>query len=101
MDLEYMGRLMLSCAIFAPGLILLAFLSFLGLIMLAEKANMFRKSRRVELGANALVSGATARNPTPGRIAAALTEAIASEAAEGENAPGTDSEKVHNLRKDG
>lgn len=95
MDLEYMGRLVLSMAIFAPGLILLAFLAFLGLVMLAEKANMFRSQQRVSAEADAMVQGTAARNPAPGRITEALTDDVAAEAAGEEQG----SDKVQKLRE--
>lgn len=78
MDIAYMGKLMLSAAIFAPGLILFAALLFVGLIMVAEKS-----------GVLAVVQGQKAVTPPalggvddarePGPIVSALNETIAAE----------------------
>jgi len=100
MDLAFMGRLLLSAAIFAPGLILLTFLLFVGVVMLAEKANLLRRTNAdiEELRAR-VVSTDAVKNPAPGSITAGLTEALAEEEAETGEASGPTEQKVVQLKK--
>lgn len=45
MDITYMGKLLLSIVIFAPGVLVLAGCLFVGLLMLFEKAGLFRSKK--------------------------------------------------------
>lgn len=46
MDWEYIGKLMLSVAVFAPGLIIFAMALVVGLLMLLEKAGLLARIGR-------------------------------------------------------
>ena len=86
MDWSYMGEVALSAFIFAPGLILLAVLLFVGVLMILEKAGIFELFVKGEgTAAVATASGEAGANPAPEAIVGALKEAIATEA-QGETA---------------
>jgi len=76
MDSHYTTQLVLSILFFAPGIVLLAGLAFLGLLMLLEKTVL--KGRQAAAPANPAAQGDTATaNPAPGPITAALKSAVA------------------------
>lgn len=82
MDYGYMGELLLSVVIFAPGVALLAMCAFIGVLVMLEKS-----------GVLGLVSGAEERqfnmqelaelaaNPPEGRVVAGVHATIEEEAA--------------------
>jgi len=84
MDWTYMGKLMLSVAIFAPGLIILSVLLFVGILMAFEKMGIFAvltKSGKIHGGAPVVKGDA---GTPPGPIVAALKESLDAEGAEQE-----------------
>lgn len=68
MDPNFTSSLVLSILMFAPGIVMLASLSFVGLLMLLEKA----------YGSKAIVTAPVATQE-PGPIVAGLKEAVRSE----------------------
>jgi len=94
MDFDYMGRLLLSVAIFAPGLIILTLLAFVGLLVLIEKAGLFGKSAK-HAGKALETVPASGANPAPGRVVSDLSEAIATEGADSEATGAAEAEIRH------
>lgn len=72
MDTTYMSQLMLSIAIFAPGLILLAGLGFVGLMMLLERTVLRGKVEPVVPQQQDVVAG----NPEPGPVVQGLKDSL-------------------------
>lgn len=69
MDWEYMGGLLLSMLIFAPGVFILALALVVGILMAFEKTGVFaRMSGRHDV----LVAGAWTANPPAGEIVSRL-----------------------------
>ena len=81
MDSHYTSQLILSMLFFAPGIVLLAGLAFVGLLMLLEKT-VLRSHVQVEAphaaAADSLPSQA---NPAPGPVVAGLKAAVAQQPA--------------------
>ncbi|OIP30910.1 MAG: hypothetical protein AUK47_23800 [Deltaproteobacteria bacterium CG2_30_63_29] len=71
MDSAYFGQMLLSIAIFAPGLILLAVFGFIGVALLLEKAGVLGAKNEEP------VEGA---NPAAAEVVANLNEAVEAEA---------------------
>lgn len=83
MDWEYVGKLLLSVLIFAPGLILLAMALLIGFLMILEKVGLFgARKRREEAAGTADALSAQAVNPPAGRIVSELKRTL--EEVEGE-----------------
>lgn len=77
MGWEYIGKLLLSILIFAPGLILLTMAVLIGFLMALEKLGVFRARKRIgETITEAEAQAAQATNPAPGRIVAELKESV-------------------------
>lgn len=74
---EYIGKLLLSVLIFAPGLILLTMAVLVGVLMLVEKAGLFgaRKSA-VEIAPELEIGAASAINPPAGDIVSELKRSV-------------------------
>jgi len=72
MDTSFTSHLILSIVLFAPGLVLLASLAFVGLLMLLEKTVLSKNN--IPQGDLRLVD-----NPTPGPIVTGLQDAIQDE----------------------
>lgn len=75
MDSSYMTQLFVSMAIFAPGIILLAGLAFVGLLMLLEKTGIFGAATPKLQQPVVTPDNATA-NPAPGPVVAGLKGAV-------------------------
>ncbi len=81
MDSNFIGQLVLSIAIFAPGLVMLAGLAFIGLLMMLERTVLRGKpDLAVVAKTSAAAQHLPARNPAPDRIVAGLKEAVAEQA---------------------
>ena len=70
MEANYLGQLLLSISIFAPGLILLALIAFVFATTSLERIGLFGAQRK------ALV--AAGHNPAPADVVANLNEAVRS-----------------------
>lgn len=73
---SYLSQLMLSIAIFAPGLMLLAGLAFVGLLVAAEKL-LTRNAKQPPASAATPMAAHLAHNPPAGPGIAALKRAAA------------------------
>lgn len=81
MDTNFIGQLLLSMTIFAPGLVMLAGLAFIGMLMLLEKT-VLRGKPELTAAAKGLAAAQhqAACNPGPDRIVAGLKDAVAQQA---------------------
>lgn len=82
MDSNFTTQLTLSMLFFAPGVLLLAGLAFVGLLMLLEKT-VFAKNAATGM-TDAKATLPTDANPAPGQIVDGLKTAIAKEGAPAE-----------------
>lgn len=81
MDYEYMGQLMLSVLIFAPGVVLLACCGFIGVLVMLEKSGLFGLVAKEEADLfEAQQAAELAANPPEGDVVAGLEQAIEAEA---------------------
>lgn len=77
MDSHYTSQFILSMLFFAPGIVLLAGLGFVGLLMLLEKT-VLRSREQVEAPPAAVPNAlSTQANPAPGPVVAGLKDAVA------------------------
>jgi len=80
MDMDYFGRLFLSIVVFAPGLILLTVLVFVGLLMAAERLGLFgQAAKKAVMKPTRMVE---ASNPAPGSVVDGVTDAILADSTE-------------------
>lgn len=90
MDYDYMGQLVLSVLIFAPGVVLLAMCAFIGVLVMLEKSGLFGLVAKEEEELFDMQQAAElAANPPEGDVVAGLDQAIRDEAAAeaGDDAP--------------
>ena len=87
MDTGYMGELLMSVLIFAPGAVLLAVCAFVGALVLLEKAGVLGAAQEAVETEELLV--AATPNPPSGLVIAGLEQAIAADAAADAAADGT------------
>lgn len=81
MDTNFIGQLVLSIAIFAPGLVMLAGLAFIGMLMLLERTVLRSKPEIAVKGRTSVAQPhLPAANPAPDRIVAGLKDAVAEQA---------------------
>jgi hypothetical protein len=99
MDTHYIAQLLLSVAIFAPGVILLAGLAFVGLLMLLERTLLGAKTDQPAAQTEATVGPNGAGNPSAARIVAALKDAIEADGKPAETAQPVELRSTHKGRK--
>ena len=89
MEWDYIGKLLLSVLIFAPGLILLTMALLIGFLMLLEKVGVFG-ARRQPAGAPAVVEAGAAHpaNPPAGQIVSELKRSVEGDESEEEEKRG-------------
>ena len=85
MDMEYMGSLMLSVLIFAPGVMLFVVCGLVGIAVLLEKAGILADAQSSET-----IAGPTAKPvlPSPG-VVDRLSQAIEADAEDEQLGDGT------------
>ena len=99
MDSHYTTQLVLSILFFAPGIVLLGGLGFLGLLMLLEKTVLKGRQVLPSQPRTQVPGEGSATNPAPGQITAALKAAVAEQqagarpAAANDRAPGQSDRK--------
>ncbi len=86
---SYIGKLLLSVLIFAPGLILLTMAVLVGVLMLVEKAGLFgARKKTVETVLEVEAGAAPAINPQAGEIVSELKRSVEGVEAEEERKRG-------------
>lgn len=75
MDWEYVGKLLLSVLIFAPGLILLTMALLIGFLMLLEKVGLFG-ARQEAKETISEIGVAPSANPPAGEIVSELKRSV-------------------------
>jgi len=91
MDSSFMGEMVVSMLIFAPGLILLTVLAVVGVLMILEKTGVFSAIVEKKQAAVAM-AGEGASNPAPSKVVSGLKGAIESEVFSLDGTAGTEKE---------